>query len=318
MRDDCWLITDGKIGDEIPLRGIAEAMGLSVELKTVAPRGIFAALAPWGFVDPRDRAEIVCPPFPTIAFAAGRRAVPVLRALKRASPGTFTVFSGNPRTRRSGADLIWAPAHDRLVGDDVIVTDIAPHTRSAAALSKARKNPDARVATLSEPRAAILIGGPSRHHTFSPRDIEALTAALRSIRAANISLAITTSRRTPSSLVSRLHEAFADDTRVFLWSGDGENPYPTMIALADAIFVTVDSTNMVGEALASGAPVHVFSATGGGRRHNAFLDRLLAKKLVRRWDGQLATDRQSPFDPTPEIAAAISARFAAFQQAQRG
>ena len=315
--ENCWIITDGKIGDQIPPRGVAEAMGLSVELKTVAPRKIFATLAPFGPSDPRDRARIVRPPFPRIAFAAGRRAVPVLRALKCASPDTFTVFFGNPRTRRSGADLGWAPAHDGVLGDDVIVTDIAPHTRSAAVLAEARETPDPRVATLPAPRATILIGGPSRHHSFGQGDIDAVVAALRDMRAQNFSLAVTTSRRTPSALVARLNETFASDAQTFLWSGEGENPYPTMLALADAILVTADSTNMVGEALASGAPVHVFSPVGGGRRHDVFLDRLLTRNLIRRWNGHLSKERQTPFDPTPDTAAAVAARFAAFQQARR-
>ena len=49
-----WFITDGKIGDEVPMRGLAGAMGLTAEARRIRPRKLFAALAPWGFADPRD------------------------------------------------------------------------------------------------------------------------------------------------------------------------------------------------------------------------------------------------------------------------
>ena len=312
----CWLISDGKIGDEIPMRGVAEVLGLGLMKKTVAPRAFFAALAPWGPPDPHDGRRILQPPFPSIAFAAGRRAVPVLRALKRASPDTFTVFFGSPRTRPHGADVIWAPKHDDLRGETVIVTETAPHTRSPAALACASTTPDPRVARLPKPRAAVLIGGRSRKTRFDRDDEDALMSALATIRTAGFSLAVTTSRRTPDALRSRLHCAFGDDDATFVWDGAGENPYATMLALCDAIFVTADSTNMVGEALACGAPVHVFILKGGGRRHAVFVDGLVAQGVVRLWDGHLSVIRQAPVDATPTVAAAIASRLAAFQQAR--
>ena len=299
------------------MRGVAEAMGLGLTKRTLAPRDLFAAAAPWGPPDPRDRRRILQPPFPPIAFAAGRRAVPVLRALKRASPDTFTVFFGNPRTRRSGADTIWAPSHDECVGETVVVTDTAPHTRSLEALACARSAPNRRVAQLPVPRATVLIGGPSRRTRFDRDDEDALLAALATIRTAGFSLAVTTSRRTPDALRSRLRDTFWDDDAAFVWDGAGENPYATMLALCDAILVTADSTNMVGEALACGAPVHVFTTEGGGgRRHAAFFDRLVAHGLVRPWAGHLSSIRQAPIDATPVVAAKIATRFAAFQQAR--
>ena len=47
-----------------------------------------------------------------------------------------------------------------------------------------------------------------------------------------------------------------------MWDGRGENPYLALLALADAIVVTADSYNMVGEAAATGAPILVFEPSG--------------------------------------------------------
>ena len=48
----------------------------------------------------------------------------------------------------------------------------------------------------------------------------------------------------------------------------GRNPYLAMLALADAILVTGDSANMVGEAASTGRP-SMFSNRAAARRQNS-------------------------------------------------
>lgn len=316
-RPSAWILTDGKIGDAVPCQGLAGAMGLSPEHRVVHPRKAFAATAPWGHADPRDARTVLHPPFPSVAFAAGRRTVPYLRWLKRMSPGTFTVFLGNPRVLRHGADAVWAPAHDRLVGPRVISTATTPHVYSPQALAHAAESPDPRVAALPVPRAGLLIGGPSRHHPFGGADAAAVVRAAITIRAQGFSLAATASRRTPASLVVALRTAFASDRGAFFWSGEGENPYGSILALSQAIVVTADSTNMISEALAAGVPVHILPLTGGHPRLDAFVAGLVSQGTARPWVGVLAGERCQPVDATPAVAAEIARRFADFRQAPR-
>lgn len=334
-RPAAWLITDGKIGDEVPMRGLTAAMGLAAEPRRIRPRKFFAALAPWGPADRRDFARLCHAresghpgvagqmdsrlrgndSLPTVAFAAGRRAVPVLRALKAASPRTFTIFLGNPHTRRHGADAIWAPAHDELAAPDIISTLTTPHPYSSATLAALREKPDPRIAALPSPRAGLLIGGASRNHAFGPAEVTALVAAARAIRAQGFSLAATISRRTPPALTAALRETFRDDPDVFLWTGQGDNPYGSILACADALLVTADSTNMVSEAVATHAPVHVFQPAGGHPRLTRLLNGLIGADRVRRWTGRLERWPVQPLDATPGIAADLLRRWQAFQQA---
>ena len=75
-----WVLTDGKAGDEQPCIGVAEALGLSPEIRRVAPRPPFSWLMPWGPIDPREAAtragSPIAPPVPDLVMATGRRAVP--------------------------------------------------------------------------------------------------------------------------------------------------------------------------------------------------------------------------------------------------
>lgn len=318
-----WVMTDGKAGDEAQCLGVVEAMGLVPEIRRVKPRALFAVAMPWGPIDPAEAPDRsgspIAPPFPDLLVASGRRAVPYVRAVKRASDRTFTVILKDPRTGAGAADLIWVPEHDRLRGPNVIATQTGPHRISAERLAAARAEPDSRLATLPEPRVAVLAGGDSRHHRFSAKDAERLASGLEDVVASGASLMITASRRTPEALARRLG-ALARESRGFCWDGTGENPYVAMLALADYIVVTADSTNMIGEAAATGAPLLVFEPSGGHVKISAFIAALTHRGIVRPFSGMLEGATYEPLDTTPAIAGAIAAALArhrAFLEARR-
>ena len=95
--------------------------------------------------------------------------------------------------------------------------------------------------------------------------------------------------------------------------GAGDNPYRSMLAIADAIVVTADSVNMVGEAVATGAPVHVFAATGKSRRVADYLERLQRLGAVRPWNGSAERWDYEAINATPSIARAITRAYAIFR-----
>ncbi|XBQ10892.1 MAG: mitochondrial fission ELM1 family protein [Salinarimonas sp.] len=314
------VLTDGKAGDELQCLGVAEALGLAPEIRRVRPRRPFAWLAPRGPIDPRERPgrpEGPLPePYPDLVIASGRRAVPYLPALKRASDGrTFTAFLKDPRTGPSAADFVWVSEHDRLRGETVLATLTAPHRVTPARLAAARAAPDPRLAGLPGPRVAVLAGGDSRHHRFTDADQARLLADLaRLAREDGARPMITASRRTPHALRAGLAR-LAAETGGFFWDGSGENPYVALLALADAIVVTADSTNMLGEAAASGAPVLVFAPTGGHRKFETLVSGLERQGVARPFRGRLEGTRYEPLDSTPVVAAALARAYRAHRAA---
>jgi mitochondrial fission protein ELM1 len=184
----------------------------------------------------------------------------------------------------------------------------SPHPFSPARLADARRNPDPRLAALPAPRCAVALGGPGGAQLYAPADIARLAAAVRAIRAQGFSVMATPSRRTPPEMAAAVRAAVGEG---FFWDGSGENPYPAMLALADAMLVTGDSANMVGEAVATGAPVHVFeTANGRASKLSGFVDALVKRGAARRWSGKLETFPYAPLDSSGEIAAEIARRFA--------
>ena len=291
------VLSSGKAGHEANCLGVAEALGAPYEVRVVAPRPLFASLSPFGPLDPKDwpgrPGSALARPFPDIIIACGRVTAPYLRALKRAAGDRiFAVFLQDPRFGRARMDLVWTPEHDRRAGPNIISTLTSPHPFSAKRLAAARAAPDPRIAALPRPRAAIILGGPSAAHVFAARDLARLTQAAAAVVAA----------------VRRGLGA----APAFVWDGAGDNPYAQILANAETILVTGDSVNMVGEATATGAPVHVFEPSGAGAgKIGRYLDALERLGAVRRFAGRVEPFTYAPIDSSLTIAREIARRVAA-------
>jgi uncharacterized protein len=310
------VLSSGKAGHEANSLGIAEALGAPYELRVVAPRPLFATLSPYGPLDPKDRpgraGAVFASPLPHIVIACGRITVPYVRAVKRAArDDIFTVFLQDPRVSRSAMDMIWAPEHDGLAGANVISTLTSPHSFSAARLAEARATPDPRLVALPAPRAAIILGGPSGAHDFLSDDLARLSEAAAALVRAGYSAMATPSRRTPPALVAAVRAGIGA-APAFVWDGSGANPYAQILAHADAILVTGDSVNMVGEATATGSPVYVFEPSGqSGGKIARYIDALERLGAVRRFAGRIERFSYPPIDSSLTIAREIARRFAA-------
>ncbi len=321
-----WILQSGKIGHEVNCMGVAHELGLEPEMRRVQARPFFEFFAPWGPIDPRDNprhpASPLHGPLPDIVFASGRTTVPYLRAIKRLSGGkTFTVFLQDPRVGTGAADLIWVPEHDRLRGENVLVTLTSPHHMRPSVLEAARQNPDPRLSSLPQPRVGMVLGGPSGAHRFEAADIAALCEIARDVLASGQGLMITPSRRTPNEVMNALRATVAESgsaASTFVWDGTGDNPYAQILAQASALVVTADSVNMVGEAASTGAPVFIYEPTGGAAKMSGFIAKLVdvgaLRVLPKEREAGWSRTRWSypPVDATGLIAAEIVRRYRAF------
>ena len=311
-----WLITDGKIGMEVQVKGVADALGLDCQVKQVTPRQPFRSLSPYGPVDPRERfgapGSPFAPPYPAIALATGRLSIPYLRALRRrAGPGTYCVVLQDPRTGVNTADLIWVPEHDQLRGPNVVTTLTAPHSFTPGRLASLRATMPPDIAALPHPRVTVILGGPSGAYRFDAGAERRLATAIASLAAHAGAFLVTPSRRTPASLLAAVDAATRSRPRI-LWDGAGANPYPQFLAHADVVIVTADSVNMTGEACATGKPVYVFEpgpSSAKFARFHAALRRHGATRPMPETMSRIDAWTYQPLDSARDIAAEIERRW---------
>ena len=311
-----WIVADEKIGMQVQVRGVADALGLDYELRQVAPTGLTRLLAPWSRPGRAERigqsGSLLGPPWPVIALATGRLSIPYIRAIRRlAGPDTFTVVLQDPKTNSRTADLIWVPEHDRRRGVNVLSTLTAPHSFSADRLARLRAQLSPAIEALPQPRLTIVLGGGNGVYTYDTASLDRLACVLGRLAASGCSFMITPSRRSEPALVAAVEAATRAAPRI-LWDGTGDNPYPQFLAHADALIVTADSVNMTGEACATGRPVYVFAPSGGSAKFDRFHKALNACGATRPLNDEITRLEQwdyRPLDSAAQIAAEIERRW---------
>jgi mitochondrial fission protein ELM1 len=315
----CWAVSDGAAGNARQARALADALGLATRNVEVRLRQPWDALAP-RFVSGahnaiRDAAgQPLAPPWPDIAIGCGRRAALVTRALRAWSRGrTFTVQILDPRIDTHAFDLVIAPQHDDVEGDNVIRSIGALNPVDAEWLAAGRAA-FAKFAGLHAPRTAVLIGATNRAQRLDTAYFDALLERLGVWHALDGgSYLVSLSRRTPREVDARLRRAFAAYPGSY-WAGpaDGANPYAGLLAWADRIVVTPDSVNMISEACATGKPVYTFAPRPIAGKLAAFHDALRASGHLRVFDDVEQKLQPPPLAETREIAELVRARWQAF------
>ena len=310
----CWVISEGHAGAENQCLGLTETLGCQAEVKRIKVAPPWKWLPAQCWMRPLDGwgfgGDQLVPPWPDLAISCARKPGGIAAALRKASGGkTFVVHIQDPRLSPESFDLIAVPEHDRLRGENVIVTRGSLHRVTPARLSAAAERFAPLLAHLPRPLVAVLIGGANRHFRYTGTRIQALTTQLAACaKAYGAGLALTPSRRTEAQHLALLRAGLAG-TPSYIWDGQSENPYYGLLALADVIAVTSDSISMLSEACATGKPVYVIEIAAGSPRWERFQQGLYADGIARPFDGKLARWIYPPLKETERVAAAIRERL---------
>jgi uncharacterized protein len=311
-----WVLSDGRAGNEVQSRGVFDALGIAYRVLAAEPKGIWRLFGSRGPVNPSEGLGRPGSPYnlpwPDFAIATGRLTTPYIRKLKQlAGLSTYTIVLLDPKVSLRTADLFWVPEHDRLRGPNVITTLTSPHSFSQGRLAELRARVADDIAALPRPRVAVMLGGPNGDYRYTAAVVQRLEGALQSLAVRGAGLMITPSRRTPVEVREAVARSVAGGA-VRIWDGNGENPYASFLAHADALIVPADSVNMTGEAAATGRPVYVFEPEGGSakfaRFHAALAHHGTTRPMPARFE-RLETWGYQPLNSAEQIAAEIVRRW---------
>ncbi|MCZ8309700.1 MAG: mitochondrial fission ELM1 family protein [Magnetospirillum sp.] len=312
-----WIISPGQVGMKAQCRGIAEALGLAFEFKDVAFRPPYSWLPEVALVhgDPLAMLTAESPnlsaPWPDVAITLGSRCAPIGVAMKRRSGGkVFALHVQRPAVPVAWLDAVVAPAHDEVVGANVIETQVALHHVTPAKLAAAAELWAPKLAGLKRPLIAVILGGSNGWRRFQMTEaaVERLASGLKALAASGCGLALTPSRRTDPPAREKLVKTVRD-LGGYAWDGEGDNPYLGLLAVADGIVVTEDSVSMTSEALSTGKPVFVAALEGRSGRIAAFQAGLQAKGFTRPFEGRFEHWTYAPPDDTARAARLLQQKF---------
>lgn len=305
-------LTDGHAGNLRQAQSLARALGGEARDLILAPR------APWRWLAPRllpGATQGLGPAFdqlqrqpPTLAIGCGRQAALATRLLR--ARGSRVVQILDPRIDPSHWDLVIAPEHDGLTGPNILTLLGSLNPVDDAWLADARTAFPA-FAALPSPRTAVLLGGDSAHYRLDTDAFARLTILLDDLTADG-SLLVTTSRRTPPTVIDAVRRRWAQRPHTLLWCdpSDGPNPYAGLLGWAERIVCTPESVNMVSEACGTRVPVQVFEPDRVSGRPRRFLDALRDRGRIRDLAGNPALFDGEPLRETARVAAEVRKRLA--------
>jgi len=299
----CWVISDGRRGIENQALGLAEAMAgqfpLDIETHHISRKGLLALL-PAGLQRLFGRRTRLPSEQPQIAIGCGRQAIAPLMDLR--SQGVFTVYVQDPRVSVDNFDVVIAPEHDRLSGDNVLSIIGSPNRITPERLAEDKD----MISPADQKTAAFLIGGKSKTHDYPTATVHAHAELISDLLASGWEIFLTSSRRTPVPAY-KYFALFDDDFDKFhFYTGRGPNPYFAYLHHADMIFVTEDSTNMLTEACATGKSVFRLPMPGQPGKFQILYDALAKRCRLRPAIGtDLLPQTYTPLNETKRAAAFI-------------
>jgi len=313
MMKTCWTITDDLAGTKSQVIGLAEAIGLPSIHKTCKRKW------PWGWLsftwgNPlkqlTPQSDPLNPPWPDLVISCGRRSAPLALAIKKQNRGkTFCVHIQNPIINLSSFDLIVAPEHDKLMGDNIISTKGAIHKITKQKLAEGVQTYGHLFQDLPRPYSVVLLGGSTNRYKMPREALDALIQNILQIREQTQgSVLVTPSFRTPFR--DELTKALKDEPNIFLADIEKVNPYFAMLGVADFIFATDDSVNMVCEACFTGKPVYLLPLLGHGEtKPKKFFATLVKEGIVRNFEGKVESWTYTPFNDTEKVALLVRAKM---------
>lgn len=287
-----WAVADTRRGVENQAIGLAEAMAREIG-HAVSSR---VTIRDDGFVTLPGEED------PDVWVGCGRPAIKLLNRHRKVFPAARFVYVQDPRKHHDRFDLIVAPGHDRVRAPNAISMIGSPHRVSAERLERDTAAFAERIAALPSPRAAVMVGGPSKRFKVTQAVSDNLEARIGDLLGAGYGVMLSVSRRTPGSLTRRLKARFGEDKRVWLFDGEGDNPYFAFLDAADLIFVTEDSTNMLVEAAATGTPVYSLPLEGDPGKFARLYCALEAHGALRPFLGTIERWTYAPLDETSRAA----------------
>ncbi|HTH16462.1 MAG TPA: mitochondrial fission ELM1 family protein [Magnetospirillum sp.] len=317
-RAQVWVLADDRTGNTSQCVGVAEALGWPFAVKDIrydaAGRlpNLIRGASLLGVIE-ESRAQLKAP-WPKVVIAAGRRTAPVARWLKRQSGARLVQIMDPGPGGRDEFDIIFIPAHDAYRKGEPNVSTItgAPHRVTAQRLAEAGELWRPRFEHLPRPWIGLVVGGTTHQREFTPqlaRELGKRTAAL----ARGGSILATTSRRTSEAAEAALLPELPEPRFVHSWRAGGDNPFFGLLALADALVVTGESTSMLCECCSTPAPVYVFSPEGMVvPKHARFQQDLYQRGLARPLEPGTLLEAWShaPLNDAGNIATIIRERFA--------
>jgi mitochondrial fission protein ELM1 len=213
---------------------------------------------------------------PDLIISCGRKSVIPSILLKKKNPKIFTIHIQDPKVNLKNFDVIVAPEHDNLKGDNVYSSKGAIHYITETEIEKAKPYLMGKIN--SQKVVSLILGGPNKYYSFDDSQLIKIFNKIKSnFVSEGYKVIIIPSMRTPKASIELAKKEMNSCAHIV--NSVDKQAYLSAYALANYVVVTCDSTSMISEAATSGKPIFVahMKAKKNNYRFKKFFD--LFKKI---------------------------------------
>ena len=312
LKPKALLLTEGYHGMISQVEGLAKALNADFQHRIVKLNWL------WNYIPPKlspvSRLILKNEQYITenekfdLVISCGRKSVIPSIFIKKKNKKIFTIHIQNPKVRFNNFDLIVAPEHDELKGENIITSKGAIHYITRLEIEKARSYLLDKIQ--NEKIVSLILGGPNKYYNFSN---EELTNIFGEIKSSFISQGykaiIIPSMRTPKRIIDLAINEFLTDG--FVVNSVDKQAYLSSLAIANSIVVTCDSTSMISEAATSGKPIFVahMQPKRNNYRFKRFYKLFRELGVIKNLGEKVENWTYDSFNEAERIAAIINSRL---------
>ena len=167
------LLTQGMHGMISQVEGMAKALSTEYTHKIVRLR------FPWNLIPPKftpisavvlkDKTYMIEDEIPDLVISCGRKSVVPSILLKKKNPKIFTIHIQDPKVNLKNFDVIVAPEHDNLNGDNVYSSKGAIHYITETEIEKAKPYLMGKINR--QKVVSLILGGTNKYYSFNETQI---------------------------------------------------------------------------------------------------------------------------------------------------
>jgi len=304
------ILTEGMHGMISQAEGLAKALDLNFFHEKIELNSF------WKFIPPRFT------PIKKIVFkneieedfdiiiSCGRKSViPSIFIKKNSKKKVFNIHIQDPKVSLDNFDVVVAPQHDNLSGNNVISTKGAIHYLSIQEINENKAYLSNKIKPTKEV-VALILGGPNKYYKFTKENIKNVFLKItENFIKKNFQLIVVPSIRTPKDIIKFANEYYGKDHLVI--NEVDKKAYLSALGLSKFVVVTCDSSSMISEAAITGKPIYVadIPATKDDYRFRKFISLFKELNIIRILDTNIENWDYERLDETNRVAKEIINKF---------
>ena len=304
------ILTEGMHGMISQAEGLAKALDLNffhekIELnsfwKFIPPR--FTPIKKFVFKNEIEK------DFDIIISCGRKSVIPSIFIKKNSKKKVFNIHIQDPKVSLDNFDVVVAPQHDNLSGNNVISTKGAIHYLSIQEINENKGYLSNKIKPTKEV-VTLILGGPNKYYKYTRENIENVFLKVsENFIKNNFQLIVVPSMRTPKDIIKFANEHYGKDHLVI--NEVDKKAYLSALGLSKFIVVTCDSSSMISEAAITGKPVYVadIPATKNNYRFRKFISLFKELNIIRILDSKIENWSYEGLDEANRVAKEIKNKF---------